>query len=530
MTSCNNGPADEFDNGLKLKYDNSGYTFEEVDDKNKSASYEIFVRSFYDSNKDGIGDLKGVQEQLPYLDDLGVKTLWLMPIHTSGSYHGYDVWDYYSINPDYGKMADFENLVAAAKERNMDIMLDLVINHSGTFNRWFDQSYTDFINNATGEDSKADWYNWKTTSAAGYHSYKNAYYEGSFNSTMPDLNLDSATLKEELKNIVKFWLDKGVMGFRLDAVTYYYSSNVTKNVNFLNWLNGVVKSINPNAYIVGEAWASDAVIKQYYGSSSKTTIDSFFAFGSAAGSTNITVSLINASKGVLSASKFSKNIEAYEKAIKTANPNAYASYFVTNHDMDRMSAYFKDLSKAKAVASLYLLMPGTPFIYYGEEIQMKGTRITSPDDASDVRRRLPMIWNKEDKTGECKFPETDRMDLAKNDQVESGVYDELKNKNSLVNHYRKVINVRNKYSVFKNGIYTDLTPTLNINSEKDQVLAYKISYNDEYVIVVHNFSDYNQKVTSPGTELLDTINTDQRVSELRGEELIIAHHSTVILK
>lgn len=517
--------VDPFANGIFLKKDkNANYVLDDVSNANGSASYEIFVRSFYDSNNDGIGDFNGVKAKLPYLKSLGIKTIWLMPIHPSPTYHGYDVIDYYKVNVDYGTMADFESLIQAAKEQNMDIMMDLVLNHSSNLHPWMSSSYNDFMSGNTGEDSKADWYNWSTSHGC---KYKDLYYEGSFNSSMPDLNLDSPTLRKEIEKIVKFWLEKGVSGFRLDAITYYYSNNVSKNVEFLNWLDQTAKKYNPNVYMVGEAWTNDVIIQNYYASNGKKSINSFFNFGSAAGSTNISLSLINAAKGILRAKQFSSAVQDYETKIKIKNPNCYSSYFVSNHDMDRMSAFFKDY-RSKTIASLYLLLPGTPFMYYGEEIEMKGARVTSPDDYSDVRRRLPMIWSKSDKSGECKFPERNRLDLDGNEQVELGVNDKLNENYSLLNHYRKVINVRNKYPFMKMGAYTDMVKLLN--DETDKVLAYKISYGDEYVIVVHNFSDYNLKVTSPGEKIVDTINTSRQIPELKDGILSIGHHSTVLLK
>ena len=525
LTACPEA-KDPFTNGINLKKDkNKNYVIDEVDNSTGSASYEIFVRSFYDTNGDGIGDLKGVQEKLSYIKDMGIKTIWLLPVHPSPSYHGYDVDNYYEINKDYGTMEDFNNLVNAAKEKGIDVMMDLVLNHSSTFNKWFTQSAHDYLHQVTGADSKADWYNWNKD-GKGCKWTDGLYYEGSFNSSMPDLNLSSESLRSEIDNILKFWLNKGVAGFRLDAVTYYYSNNVTKNNEFLNWLNTTAKKYNPNVYMVGEAWVGDAIIPSYYGSSSKPTINSFFNFGSASGSTSIELSLINASKGVLKSKTFAEAVENYEKKIKSANKNAYSSYFVSNHDQNRMSAYFKD-ERAKTIASLYLLLPGTPFMYYGEEIELRGTR-SSEAEGTDAKRRLPMIWSKKDKVGECAFPDKEHKYLDTTEQVELGVYDNLKTNYSLINHYKKVINVRNKYPFFKNAYFQSLCSGLG--DESGKVMAYKIYNGNDYVIVVHNFSDYNQTVTSPGTEIVDTINTSRQIPELNDGMLSIGHHSTVLLK
>ena len=167
-------------------------------------------------------------------------------------------------------------------------------------------------------------------------------------------------------------------------------------------------------------------------------------------------------------------------------------------------------------------------MYYGEEIQLKGRRNTTPDDFSDVRRRLPMIWSKNDKTGECKFPESNRLDLSYNEQVEDGVEDKLQENFSLLKHYRKVINVRNKYPFMKNGKFKNMTPDLQ--TSETGVMAYKISLGDEYVIIVHNFMPYAVEVTSPGNEIVDEINTSHLKPKLEEGKLSIAAQSTVLLK
>ena len=196
---------------LLEEYKEENYVFDEnSSNENGSVSYEIFVRSFYDYDGDGIGDFLGVKEKLPYLKDLGVKTLWLMPIHQSPSYHGYDVVDYYGVNPEYGTMEDFESLVNQAAEYNIDIMIDIVFNHSSTQCQWFQKSYKDFTSKNTSETSMADWYCWSETSKGGYKMYNGnskAYYECRFDSSMPDFNTENPKVREEFVNILKHWID-----------------------------------------------------------------------------------------------------------------------------------------------------------------------------------------------------------------------------------------------------------------------------------------------------------------------------------
>ncbi len=507
------------------KDENPNYVYDTTVGNDGGVNYEIFVRSFYDTNNDGIGDLNGVKAKLPYLSELGVSNLWLMPIHKSPTYHGYDVTDYYSIHEDYGSLDDFKALVTEAKKYNIGIILDLVINHSSTQCQWFKDSYQDY---SSGGSGKANWYNWQTESKSGYHRYGNSnfYYEGQFGNTMPDLNLENEEVKAELENVMKFWLDIGVAGFRLDAVKYYIGAGEShrSNIPVLKWINDFCKGVNPDCYIVGEAWSGFDTIKQYY----ESGVDSFFNFASSRES-GTNGSILNAAKSVTKAPTFSSTIADMEKAIKEINPNAVNSYFLSNHDMDRVSNSLSGLN-AKMAASITYLLPGTPYIYYGEEIGLKGVRNTSPDDQSDAKRRLPMIWSKTDKEGECEFPEQNRQDLNNVTQVSEGVYNQLNTDYSLLNHYKKVLNIRNKYNVFKHGTYEDMTSL--VSEQNKFVMIYKITDGDKSLAVVHNLGVSRAEVEVGDTfkGILDSINTDKYKPMLKDGRLAISKHSTVLLE
>ena len=514
---------------IELKqYDSENYLFDDnVTNENGSVCYEIFVRSFYDSNGDGIGDFNGITQQLPYLEELGIKTLWLMPIMPSPSYHGYDVIDYYDVNPDYGTMDDFQNLLNEAKERNIDIMIDIVFNHSSTQNPWFKQSYEDYVNNNTSSDSKADWYCWSDKNSVGYHIYsgsKGVFYESRFDYSMPDLNTKNEAVRAEMVSILKYWVEKGVKGFRFDAVKYFDYNNTTYNVDFLSYLHDEIVETYPEIYFVGECWDSINVINSYY----KSTFESFFAFETSLDGKG-DVTLVGQVKRLTSANVFGAAIEQREKVMKENNANAYSSYFISNHDMDRASKSFTG-DNAKMAASLLMLLPGTPYMYYGEEIELMGIRKTSPEDASDARRRLPMIWSKIDKVGQCSFPESNRTDLIDNQQVEKGVYDLLNEDYSLVNHYKKVIQIRNKYPFIKKSIFTN--KTTEIETKFTSVLAYELSYGNESIIVIHNFAQVNVEVNVSKlgvNKILDEISVSRQIPELNNGVLKIGKASTVIL-
>ncbi len=498
-------------NNKKPLYDKE----EKASNAQGSMSYEIFVRSFYDTNGDKIGDLNGVTAKLPYLYDLGIKTLWLMPIHKSPTYHGYDVIDYTSINSDYGTINDFDNLVQEAKKYNIDIMLDMVFNHTSNKHRWFRDSALYYADGR--RDGYASYYNWSDTNATGYSKYGDYYYESRFDASMPDLNLDSEEVREQIDDICKFWIqDHGVKGFRLDAVLYYYYGKTTKNIEFLSWLKETTKKYDPNFYMVGEAWddSGDQQLSYY-----TSGLDSFFNFRH---SITGQKTLITLAKGTGSANNYAADIESYEKTLKQKNNQGYSSYFLSNHDQDRISASFYDeyVDSNKAAANLYCLLPGTPFMYYGEEISLKGTR---GKESSDRLRRLPMIWSEEDKTGECKASEN-----AKDyEQVSLGVEDQLKVEDSLLNHYKRVINVRNQYPFLKQGIFKNLTSTLNDST--GYVMAYSISLNEQSVIFVHNFGFESASVTNIGGQILNDLNVTMQRAQIKDGSLTLGPHSSVVL-
>lgn len=540
ISACNSGgggetppepepePEPEYIEPVLEKDTAEDYVLDETStNENGSMSYEIFVRSFYDTNGDGIGDFNGVKQKIPYLASLGLKTLWLMPIHPSPTYHGYDVTDYYAVNSDYGTMEDFDAMVLEAEKYHIDIMLDMVFNHCSTTNQWFIDSYHDFKDGNTGPDSKIDWFSWNDRSGGIYTSYypgdKTAWYESRFGNSMPDFNFDTQAVRDEIENVMKFWIvNHGVKGFRLDAVKYYYYENPSLNVPVLTWLEQTAHKYDPDFYMVGECWSSAVSVNEYC----KSELDSFFRFE---GSYEGAISISNVGKGRSKSSKFIDEVSNNVRVIKQNNPNGYPSYFMSNHDMNRAAHAFLNDEQAKASASLLALLPGTSFMYYGEEIGMLGKRVTSPDDLSDVRRRLPMVWSENDKTGECDFPEKNRQDLnVNNKQVEKGVNDRLEEKFSLVKHYQKAINIRNKYPLIKHASVQSLVGKLG--TEFTDVMAYKLYNDEDYIIVVHNFHNQNVQVTVEGSEILDTINTSHQIPTYEDNTLTIGAYSTVIIK
>jgi alpha-amylase len=396
--------------------------------------YEVFVRSFADSDGDGIGDLRGLTEHLDYLndgdpatrDDLGVTGLWLMPIAESPSYHGYDVVDYRTIEADYGTNDDFKRLIAEARRRGIEIIVDLVMNHSSIDHPWFVDART------AGADHE-DWYVWSPTrppvsGPAGrpvWHQAGDRWYYGYFWEGMPDLNLANPEVSAELDDIARFWLeDQGVAGFRLDAARHLIEDgDVLENTpETMAWLRGFrdrTHATRADALVLGEVWDATSVASRYVRDGS---LDLTFDFGLAS--------------QMLSAVRFgdAASLAITQAEVSESYPAAGYAAFLTNHDQDRtMDVLGRDWAAARQVATLLLTGAGVPFIYYGEEVGLRGRK---PDE----RIRTPMPWSGEGPghgftTGEPWQQPADGVDDA-------NVADQLAADDSLLGHYRALIALR----------------------------------------------------------------------------------------
>lgn len=491
------------------------YDIENVDNADGSAYYEVFVGEYADSNNDGIGDLNGLKAKLPYLKDLGVKGLWLMPIMPSPSYHKYDVKDYYDIDDNYGTMEDFDALVAYANTLHIDIIIDMVLNHSSSSNPWFVQSATDVKNDNNSVDSKKDWYAWSDTGGIGYNYNSTAkkYYESRFDSNMPEFNLDNEDVKTEFTNIFSFWLNKGVKGFRFDAVTYYYYESLTKSVNFMKWIKETCDGIKPSCYLIGEAWKSTPSQLYDYASSGMSVFNFAFAELSTRGFAWNTKSA--------NGKTISKELVNFYSGLEKASSTSEDAPFISNHDQDRSSGYLSGFIQ-KMTASMYLLCKGHPFIYYGEEIGLKGKR--PANSATDADRRLAMIWSSENDEYRCDNPVG--ATYPSSSQITLGANDNLLIADSLTNHYKKVLSIRNKYNnLFQKGSYE------NIVQEDSAVMMLKIQYNGEYIYLIHNLSAEVKSISlSQEATLLERIDSSLTKSTVNGSTVSLAPYSSVVLR
>lgn len=447
--------------------------------------YEIFVASFNDSNNDGVGDLNGVTAKLDYLSGLGVGGIWLMPINPSETYHKYDVDNYYEIDTLYGNIEDFKNLISKAKSKNIDVIIDLVLNHTSDTHPWFIEAKNAFLNGECESNPKCKFYNFSNEKKSGYASIKDGYYyEARFWDGMPDLNLDNLTVREEIKKIVEYWLDLGVKGFRLDAVLYYYSNNVEKNNEFVSWLNKIIKDKKEDSFVVGEVYSSEGVIKSHYDSG----IDSLFDF-TASGNDGLIVKSINNKNGRDLAKRMVDNYNAFNKP----------SIFLSNHDQGRSAGYLNSLEKQKLASSIYILSSGIPFIYYGEEIGLKGS-------GKDENKRLAMLWGEGNDT---KNP----LNSDYKSQIDTSVKIQMSDKNSLLNHYKKIIKFRNTYvNNFSEVNFIDIDSRV-----------FSIKYDD--VIVLINLSD-EVIVVENSYKILDKLYK----SRIENNKLVIDKYDVVILE
>lgn len=405
--------------------------------------YEVFVYSFCDSDGDGIGDLQGLISKLDYINDgddttdtdLGCNGIWLMPIGPSPTYHKYDVMDYYDIDSDYGTMEDFKELLAECDKRGIKVIMDLVLNHSSSQNPWFTEACAYLKELGDGEPDTAvcpsfDYYHFSREQGAGCYAVEGTdwYYEAQFWSEMPDLNLDSEALRAQIEEITGFWLDMGIGGFRLDAVKEFYTGNPQANIAFLDWFTTMVKEQKEDAYLVGEAWLDINDYAQYYGSG----IDSLFNFAFA-DKDGIISKVVNGSP----ASRYGTVSASLQETFGQYNENYIDAPFYTNHDMGRSAGYYageNSEKQTKLAGAMNLFMSGSAFLYYGEELGMKGA-------GKDENKRAPMYWsNDAEKAGMCDGPaEMDDFQM-KFDSLE----EQEQSPDSIYQYYKKVIKIRNQ--------------------------------------------------------------------------------------
>lgn len=478
----------------------------------KAVTYEIFVQSFADSNKDGIGDFNGMTSKLDYLKDLGIEAVWLMPVNPSDTYHKYNVDDYYDVHPDYGTLKDFKNFVNEAHKRGIHVIIDLVVNHSGRGNAWFKEAlkdqhikYWDYYVWAHRNDPQTlppagqKRSNWYPVKGSDY------LYFAHFGSNMPDLNYDNPKLRQEIFDIGRFWLtEMNVDGFRLDAARHIYpDERAADNHRWWEYFLQEMKKIKNDVYIVGEVWTDFKTAAPYL-----KGIPALFNFdlGSAI------IKAVNDEKGGQLAADHKKILDAY----KSVNPDYIDNTFLTNHDQDRvLSSLNGNIDKAKMAASILLTLPGSPYIYYGEEIGMKGKK-------PDPYIREPYIW---DSAKEDAVRTTWEKPRFSTDSTVIPLSSQIADENSIYNHYRQLIKLRNTSSALTKG---DLVPVMVTNPS---ICAFIRSDASQSLLVIHNLSATRQLISIPAaTKDFTSVYYSNKNVQLRKRQIEIPGYSTVMLK
>lgn len=487
---------------------------------NARVYYQIFVGSFSDSNGDGVGDLRGIINRFDYLNDgdpnsgvsLGVEGIWLSPIFVSPSYHKYDVSDYYKIDPKFGTEADLKELIELCHQRNVQIILDFVINHTSTSHPWFQQFITAHKNFDT-TNKYYDYYSWADAPKAGstWSAIPGAnghYYECNFSGSMPELNFDNEAVRQEMVAAAKYYLDLGVDGFRFDAAKYIYYGTSAENTTFWDWYMAQLRAIKPDIYTVAEVWDGDGVTIPYFSSTNCFN----FTMSQDAG-------IISQTAKLGDVNYFVSYIANYLSSIQAQRPDAMLCSFIANHDTDRAAGYLTVSSGyAKMAANLSILTPGSPFIYYGEEIGMKGSRGGANTDAN---RRLAMNWGDNDTV---KDPTGANYTAG---QTNGSVMEQLPNGDSLYNHYKRLIMIRKANPEIAYGTFH----ALKTDSKASGFIS---TYEGSSVAVIHNTSkssvtlDLSQYTGISFSTIAAYIGTG--TATLDGTKLTIEAQTSVVLR
>lgn len=516
-------------------------------DFKKSVVYQIYPKSFNDSNGDGIGDLQGVIQKLDYLKELGVDYIWLTPFYTSPQNdNGYDIADYYNIDPLFGTMDDFDELSRECKKIDINIMLDMVFNHTSTEHRWFkeamkgNEKYKNFYIFKEGKDGKepTNWISKFGGNAWKYVEEFNEYYLHLFDVTQGDLNWENEEVKQEIYNVVNFWLNKGVKGFRLDVINLISKPDVFEDDfegdgrrfytdgprihEYLKGLNANTFGKHDDIITVGEMSSTTIDNCIRYSNPEEKELSMVFNFH------HLKVDYKNGDKWTLMDFDF-KQLKSLFKEWQEGmqKGNGWNAVFWCNHDQPRAVSRFgndKEYPKesAKMLATSIHMMRGTPYIYQGEEFGMTNPYFESIDEYRDVESinyynilkeqgestdkileilksksrdnsRTPVQWNDEKNAG---FSEGTPWIPVGRSYKEINAENSMKDEDSVFNHYKRLIALRKEYDVIAYGTFKMI-----LEDHKD-VLAYVREYEGTKLVVLNNYYAKETTVEIPN-DLLD---------------------------
>jgi len=455
-------------------------------------AYEIFIRSFADSDGDGIGDLKGITLKLDYLKELGIDMIWITPVGPSPSYHKYDVVDYRGIDPEYGTLADYQNLVEEAHERDIKVLLDFVINHTSELHPWFKEAvkgpnnpYRDFyvwlppqtidsLGIAIRKQTPDSW------EANPWHFHKEGdaeKYYGLFSPVMPDLNFDNPVVRDSVYAIGKWWLEKvGVDGFRMDAAKHIYPSwESHKAIAFWKEFREEMESINPDVFIVGEVYADAEVVTSFYKGLNS----------------NFHIQLSTLIPAIVQQGRDSNLVpflvQTYDGFSKS-NPDFIDATLLRNHDQPRVGSDLGgDINKMKVAANLLLTLPGLPFLYYGEEIGMLGTK---PDE--EIRE--PFLWAPAAKDS---LRTHWRAPVHSTEERVSPLSTQMEDENSLFSHYQQLIYLRKTQPALRQQEKRNIMP---VQQHNPSLIAFVRPHETGDLLIIHNLSGEPQPFQSWGND------------------------------
>ena len=452
---------------------------------NGAVFYQVFVRSFQDSDGDGVGDFNGLTSRLDYLNDgdpatssdLGVDALWLLPITSSPSYHGYDTVDYDAVEPDYGTDADFDRFLAEAHERGIKVVMDLMLNHASAQHPWF------LAANRSPEDRYHDWFVWADEDPGWVQPWGGSltwhksptldrYYYGLFWGGMPDLNFENPEVRAEMIAVARRWLARGVDGFRLDAARHIIEAGDEAKAGgspethaWWREFSAAVREDYPNALLIGENWTTADQVAEYFGDAPFTELDMSFNFDLA----GALVGAVRDDTPGLIETTLCEVAALYP-------PHALDATFLTNHDMIRVMTQLRgDPTRARLAAGLLMTLPGVPFIYYGEEVGLPN----GPGD-EDPEKRTPMPWGDEDG-----FTTGTPWIINRKATTDASVARQQADPGSLWHHYRDLIALRRSQPALGRGGYA---PVDLAGDGADNAIAWLRTRGSSRLLVAANFA------------------------------------------
>ena len=541
----------------------------------KEIVYQIYPRSFKDSNADGIGDILGIVEKLDYLKDLGITMIWLCPIYKSPmADNGYDISDYFDINEEFGTMEDFDLLVGEAKKRDIKIMMDLVLNHTSNEHEWFKKAlsdknspYRDYYIIREGKDLPNNWRSIFGGSTWTKIDGEDAYYFHSFAKEQPDLNWENPKLREEIINIVNFWIDKGITAFRMDAINHIKKDHSYKSgdpdgadgrvsvVKFGRNQEGVedlIRILSENTFKI-----HDSVT---VGETAGLSYDKYANYIGDDGVFSMVFDFIPANFDVVEETWYKRldwKVSDFRKAIfdsqESIQKYGWSANFIENHDQPRATTKIlrekdENIDAIKMLGGIYFFFRGTPYIYQGQELGMKNFVRESKDDFQDIQSidsynrtleegfsekealyftnlrsrdnpRVPFAWTGEKYGG---FSETKPWLAMAYENPELNAEDEKKDKDSVLNFYRKMIDFRQNSQYSDILIYGDFKP---LEGFYEEIIAYERILDDKKVEIIANFSEEEKSVEAKGKDIIFS----NSKGEIIADKLSLSPYGFVIL-